>query len=113
MPMERWHVHDYRATTMRRLGWTGPAIDRIVIATEDAAGIEASSGANCIVARIQFDNRPEELTDKNYRDACLMAAAPDLYAALERMLGPAGYAGDNSIIQQAKAALAKARGETQ
>lgn len=43
----------------------------------------------------------------------LIAAAPELYAALERMLGPAGYAGDNSIIQQAKAALAKARGETQ
>lgn len=46
-------------------------------------------------------------------DAHLIAAAPDLYAALERMLGPAGYTGDNSITQQAKAALAKARGETQ
>jgi transcriptional regulator with XRE-family HTH domain len=39
------------------------------------------------------------------------AAAPELYEALERILGPAGYRDDNSITRQARAALAKARGE--
>jgi len=44
-------------------------------------------------------------------DARLIAAAPDLLKAVERMLGPVGYANNNSITAQAKAALAKARGE--
>jgi len=43
--------------------------------------------------------------------ARLIAAAPALLEALERMIGPAGYTGDNSITQQARAAIAKARGE--
>jgi hypothetical protein len=51
-----------------------------------------------------------ENSDANGR---LIAAAPDLYAALQRMLSPTGYTGDNSITKQAKAALAKARGETE
>jgi hypothetical protein len=57
-----------------------------------------------VVAQVD-GNRPN--------DARLLAAAPDLYAALQRMLGPAGYTDDNSITRQAKAALAKARCEPQ
>lgn len=113
----RWYVHDYRASTMRRLGWVGPTIDRIVIATTDAAGIEACSGANSIVARIQFDNRSDELTDSNMADAILIAAAPELYGALAQMVdvwaNKTDLDTDHTAFVEAKAALAKARGESQ
>lgn len=114
--MQRWYVHDYRASTMRKLGWVGPSIDRIVIATGNASDIEACSGANSVVARIQFDNRHEELTDSNMADALLIAAAPELYDALARIVdsvssGTSGDVCQTSDFEDARAALAKARGE--
>ena len=78
----KWYVRDFRASTMRRLGWVGPSIDRILITNQTGPEMEASSGENCVVARIQFDNRPEELTESNFEDALLMAAAPALLQAL-------------------------------
>ncbi len=109
--MDRWYVKDFRASTMRRLGWTGPSIDRILITSKDSAEIDASSGANCIVARIQFDNRTDELTDQNLANAVLMAAAPELFEALRDMCESGGMDDGCCVIAKAKAALAKARGE--
>lgn len=47
-------------------------------------------------------------------NARLIAAAPDLYAALDNMylhfFGASGGAGTNDVMRNAKAALAKARG---
>lgn len=97
---------------MRRLGWTGPSVDRILITSEDGQGIIDCEGQNCVVARIQFDNRTEELTDGNMADATLMAAAPDLYAALHAIMeshGPGTL--PEGQFEAATAALLKARGE--
>jgi hypothetical protein len=77
-----WYVRDFRAAEMRRLGWTGPAIDRILITNKTGAEIEASSGADSVIARIQFDNRPDELGDINIADAELIAAAKNHLPAL-------------------------------
>ena len=83
-----WYVRDFRASEMRRLGWKGPSIDRILITNKTGAEILESAGENCVIARIQFDNRPDELTEGNFADASLIVRAvnchADLVAALER-----------------------------
>lgn len=63
------------------------------------------------LARVNYDYRFTS-NATNFSRSHMIAAAPELYEALERMLGVAGYADNNSITEQAKAALAKARGET-
>src|ERR1700722_10925590 len=77
-----WYVRGFRATEMRRLGWVGPSIDRILITNMTGPQIAASDGENSVIARIQFDNRSDELTDDNLADARLLAAAPELVDAL-------------------------------
>lgn len=123
---ERWYVKDFRASTMRRLGWTGPNVDRILITSKDSAEIEASSGADCVVARIQFDNRTDELGENNMADALLIGAAPDLYESVKEMLehqpcredfqssrkGDLQFKIANQVWDRARAAIAKADGET-
>ena len=82
-----WYVRDFRASEMRRLGWKGPSIDRILITNKTGAEILESAGEDCVIARIQFDNRPDELTEGNFADASLIVRAvnchADLVAALE------------------------------
>jgi hypothetical protein len=82
-----WYIRDFRASEMQKLGWNGPSIDSILITNKTGPEIEASSGADCVIARIQFDNRTEQLTEGNFADARLIAAAPDLYLWLEDALG--------------------------
>lgn len=77
-----WYVRDFRAREMARLGWKGPSIDRILIVDKTGPEIIESSGENCVVARIQFDNRTEPLGDGNLADARLIAAAPAMLDAL-------------------------------
>jgi hypothetical protein len=107
-----WYVRDLSAATMRKLGWTGPSIDRILITNKTGAEIIRDEGEDCVIARIQFDNRPEELREGNLADARLIAAAPELYEALERLLDQrkAGFFTEY-VWEAARAALAKARGE--
>ena len=61
-----------------------------------------------------------DLTLEDYvnrtNDAHLMAAAPDLLEALERMIDEYGTAGDgwprnNKVLRDARAAISKARGQ--
>lgn len=111
VPKGPWFVKDFRAKELRRMGWIGPSIDRILITDKDSAGVSESSGANCVVARIQMDNRPDELTDQHLADAHLIAAAPELYEALRDMCEIGGEDDGADIITKANAALAKARGE--
>jgi hypothetical protein len=122
-----WYVRDLRAAEMRRLGWTGPSIDRILITNKTGADIIRDEGDNCVVARIQFDNRTEELRDGNLADAHMIAAAPELYGALLEAKGLADMAvmaddedgspsEDQAILVKLRsridAALATARGQS-
>lgn len=111
-----WYVRDFRACKMGQLGWAGPAIDRILITNMNGREIEAASGANSVIARIQFDNRADLLTDGNLADATLIAAAPDLLMAIRdlqqwaiRAVGEG--ARSSRAIGRAQAAIAKALGE--
>ncbi|MFZ2252660.1 MAG: hypothetical protein WAW13_00630 [Minisyncoccia bacterium] len=70
---------------MKRLGWVGPSVDRILIVNKTGSEIVESGGENCVVARIQFDNRAEPLGESNLADAWLMAAAPEMADTLDRM----------------------------
>ena len=112
-PKGPWFVRDMRAVELRRLGWTGPSIDQILITDQDGQGIIESQGQNCIIARIKFENRLDELDDGNLADAHLMAAAPDLYNVVVAIMNdPRGRGIDPAHRRQASAALAKARGES-
>ena len=48
----------------------------------------------------------------DHPDTHLIASAPDLYAALEEMVGAIGRINFSDVVGRAQAALAKARGET-
>lgn len=130
-----WYVRDLTAKTMRELGWTGPSIDRILITNKTGPEIIRDEGDDCVIARIQFDHRPEELGEGNLADARLIAAAPELLKVLlraQRALQPIADRvfndnGDHTInterfdasvysdcylaAKAISAALAKARGE--
>ena len=80
-----WFAVDQRASTLRSLGWKGPAHDAILIICYPPKEI-SQEHCDCIVARIDFSNRPEELTEGNMADARLIAAAPELLAALQGLL---------------------------
>lgn len=112
-----WFVRDFRATTMKALGWDGEFVDRILITDRDGQGIIDCEGENCIIARISFENRPDDelLTDGNLADARLMAAAPDLLVALKWFLDDID--GSHTVmlefdanVDRARAAVGKALG---
>lgn len=105
-----WYVLDFRATHLVDQGWICPAIDRILITNKQAKEIEACAGADCVIARIQFDNRPEQLTEFNLADARLIAAAPELLEALKGVLHIADR--ETNEFDAARAAIAKAEGRT-
>jgi hypothetical protein len=46
-----WYVRDLSAATMRKLGWTGPSIDRILITNKTGAEIIRDEGEDCVIAR--------------------------------------------------------------
>lgn len=122
-----WFVRDFRASEMKRLGWEGEFVDRILITNKDGAGISDCVGKDCVIARITLDNRPfhELLGEGNLADARLMAAAPDLLDAVNSLLGLLQLvSGRPDIpsevrdalrsghrIDEARAAIAKASGE--
>lgn len=69
----------------------------------------------CGNPEIEGDYGP--IADTSEKDAPLIAAAPDLYAALERIVssvsrGPSGDVCQTHDFEDAKTALAKARGES-
>lgn len=105
-----WYVRDFRASEMRRLGWVGPSIDRILITNKTGTELIESGGENAVIARIQFDNRPEELGEGSIADARLIAAAPDLLAACQGMIDAYWRGSEDSTDAKAptmvKAALA-------
>jgi hypothetical protein len=119
-----WFVRDFRESYMRELGWTGPSIDRILITNKTGSEIVESAGENCVVARIQFDNRTEPLGESNLADACLIAAAPELLDGCKALLGLLELIGGrddvstelrdvlatNHRVAEARAAIAKAEG---
>jgi hypothetical protein len=94
---------------MKRLGWSGPSIDRILITNKTGPEIEACSGADSVIARIQFDNRPGSLTDGNFADAKLIAAAPDLLRVAELVVSWLDEEeGAHKLCDAARAAISKA-----
>lgn len=106
-----WFVFDQRASVMRELGWEGPAVDAILISSLSPKDAVEAGGDNCIVARISFNNRDDELGESNIADARLIAAAPDLLKALaELMCTPQDRLGRPDAWQSARAAIAKANG---
>ena len=60
-----------------------------------------------IIARVQSDN----VRDVRYYDACLVAAAPDLLAALEIVANLTGFGPDDPYGIIVRAAIAKAKVE--
>lgn len=48
----RWFVRDFRATTMRGLGWTGPSLDRILITNTDELQETLSLGARPMASMV-------------------------------------------------------------
>lgn len=81
-----WYVLDFRASEMKNLGWTGPTIDRILITNKNIKECEASSGHNCVIARIQMDNRPDFLGEKDIMNAKLIAASPAMFEVLRKTI---------------------------
>lgn len=115
-----WYVRDFRESYMRELGWAGPSIDRILITNKSGAEIVESGGENCVIARIQFDNRPESLGEGNLADARLIAAAPDMLEALRLFIAEHDNTYDGEplsvemgrFITKARYAIAKAEGRS-
>jgi hypothetical protein len=91
----------------------------VLITNKSGPEIIRDEGEDCVIARIQFDNRPEELGDGNIADARLIAAAPELYEALRELVRYAEAVrmtagmGKTQLarLEAGKAALAKARGQ--
>lgn len=81
-----WYVLDQRATTLRALGWTGPKQDAILISSKSPQEALASRGDNCIIARISFDNRDEELGESNMADAVRIVTAVNSHDDLVKYL---------------------------
>lgn len=113
VPSGPWYVRDLTALTMQRLGWTGPSIDSILITDKTGPEIIRDEGDNCVVARIQFEHRPEQLGESNLADAHLLAAAPELYLALDltREHLILNDMATPRVMEKIEEALAKARGE--
>jgi hypothetical protein len=119
-----WYVNDLRATTMRKLGWKGPAADIIHILDRTPAESVKAEGRGCVIARISYEGMAAELQDEHMHDAHLIAAAPCLYEALRTirdlnaMAAMSGYtdaAATTALYEAnalASAALARAIGET-
>lgn len=81
----RWYVLDQRASTLKAAGWEGEHQDAILISALSPKEIIAARGENAIIARIEFRNRSEQLTDGNFADARLIVAACNSY---DRHFGP-------------------------
>lgn len=67
-----------------------------------------------VIARIYLDPLKEEnaAIEESVANAHLIAAAPELYEALETCLLYGAMTGDDWVIFKAETALAKARGES-
>lgn len=106
-----WYALDFTEQTMRSLGWAGELIDRIVISSLPPNQI--GEGRDCVIARIQRQENPNPLGPVNIADGYMMAAAPEMYEALDALL--ADYLGWNNatdpLALKASAALSRARGE--
>ena len=57
-----WFVRDMRAVELRRLGWTGPSIDQILITDQDGHGIIESQGQNASLHALSSRTAPTSLT---------------------------------------------------
>lgn len=109
-----WYVLDQRATTLRAQGWPGEIHDAILISSYAPAEIRPDH-CDCIVARITFSNRTEELGDSNMADARLIASSPTLYAALTDLIAliseVAPEYAESPVVAAAQAAIDNARAE--
>jgi hypothetical protein len=111
-----WYVLDQRASTQRSQGFVIPGHDAILISSYAPNEIRRGH-CDCIIARIDFSNRPEELGESNFATARLIAAAPSLFnaatLALDYILNRVGNdAAETVAVSDLRAAIAKARGET-
>ena len=76
-----------------------------------------SKAGDClgVIYRTEAWNSRNKVRTEDQANAALISAAPDLYRALADLLTIAddeGIIGDNTTVPAARAALAKARGET-
>lgn len=92
-----WFVLDQRATTLRAQGWSGAPDHDVLLISNYAPADITPEHCDCIVARIEFTNREEELGEGNLADARLIAAAPDL---LEAAIGALGLIESGRIYEQ-------------
>ncbi len=63
--------------------------------------------SGCLIARVYSDP-----TAPPVANAHLIAAAPELFAALEEMEAALGFGSEHPCVERARAAIAKARGES-
>ena len=81
---------------------------------EGSSEVSAQADGTCI-CYLNFDPLPKEETKKHLANACLIAAAPDMYAELERIadvLEDPEDCGEISL-DRINSVLRKARGESE
>lgn len=107
-----WFANDLSAATLREYGWEGEQVDVMQILNCPPEGVRGD--VPCVIARIKHENNVHnmELTSRNWADAQLIAAAPEMYFALLTCWQALEIAPElrETAMAQAEAAIRKAIG---
>lgn len=92
--------------------WVGAPWHVVPYGDGDQLVVCSDTGGNWRICFMATHGGSRSSWEKIQAEAGLIAAAPDLYDALEAMLAAADPSDEYAAETKAKAALAKARGET-